>query len=324
MSALQHTEPRCFLPAIAKPPSRRQSTLRGLGQALRRMLQRVPASPDWSQPNPLLSPQILDLLSDEDLEQLMELNIIASGGAALTWNFEPFAGNGLLLLSDLDSRRFDREYVWVRKNTESGSWRLADSVVVNQGERVLDLGCGSGLNALRLAMRGAISTGIDINPRAIALADINALLNGLTCSTFMHRGWDDLSPEPYDLVISQPPFDPVLPNSNPAYAFGGGREFGLEFTGTILRKFQPRADGRRLHLYVHSFLSDAWALLERCIEKNVDSRSNISLTMLKRYDFDAWWAKYRDRHGLTGAHDVPNSWRRFNGVGAFFLRISYR
>lgn len=48
-----------------------------------------------------------------------------------------------------------------------------------QGRRVLDLGTGSGLVAIAAAMAGAEVRAVDINPRAIAAAELNAQANGV-------------------------------------------------------------------------------------------------------------------------------------------------
>jgi ubiquinone/menaquinone biosynthesis C-methylase UbiE len=41
---------------------------------------------------------------------------------------------------------------------------------IKPGERVLDIGCGTGDQAIYFAKKGAIVTGIDINPKMIELA----------------------------------------------------------------------------------------------------------------------------------------------------------
>jgi len=49
-----------------------------------------------------------------------------------------------------------------------------------QGQRVLDVGCGAGTDLVRFARGGALVTGVDISPSAIALARRNFDLQGLT------------------------------------------------------------------------------------------------------------------------------------------------
>ena len=56
---------------------------------------------------------------------------------------------------------------------------LAEAIAANvvNGSRVLDVGTGSGVAAIRAAACGGDVTAIDINPEAIRCARINALLN---------------------------------------------------------------------------------------------------------------------------------------------------
>jgi SAM-dependent methyltransferase len=49
-----------------------------------------------------------------------------------------------------------------------------------RGQRVLDVGCGAGTDLVRFARGGALVTGVDISPSAVALARQNFLQQGLT------------------------------------------------------------------------------------------------------------------------------------------------
>src|SRR6185369_7553932 len=70
----------------------------------------------------------------------------------------------------------------------------------------LDLGCGAGACAIVLSRCAARVVGTDINPRAVALARINAAINGVTNAEF--REGDLFAPiagEAFDMIASQPP-----------------------------------------------------------------------------------------------------------------------
>jgi ubiquinone/menaquinone biosynthesis C-methylase UbiE len=73
-------------------------------------------------------------------------------------------------------------------------------------QHVLDLGCGSGALTLRAAARGARVTGMDINPRMLALARENADRAGLSARVELYqRGVAELGgeeAESYDTVVS--------------------------------------------------------------------------------------------------------------------------
>ena len=72
---------------------------------------------------------------------------------------------------DLASRRVEfveRSFDWMTRKFE-----------LNESSRVIDLGCGPGLYANRLARRGAKVTGVDISPRSIEYAREQAAKDGL-------------------------------------------------------------------------------------------------------------------------------------------------
>lgn len=90
---------------------------------------------------------------------------------------------------------------------------IASSTV--NGRRVLDVGTGSGVAAIRAAACGGQVTAIDINPEAIRCARINALLNHVDARIDLRLG-DLFAPvegERFDMVVCNPPFFQGTPNS---------------------------------------------------------------------------------------------------------------
>jgi release factor glutamine methyltransferase len=59
------------------------------------------------------------------------------------------------------------------------SYLFVDNIHVKAGERVLDLGTGSGVLAVSAAKQGVDVVAIDINPHAVRAAKANAKLNGV-------------------------------------------------------------------------------------------------------------------------------------------------
>jgi len=81
---------------------------------------------------------------------------------------------------------------------------LAEAVA---GERVLDMGTGSGVNAILAAKRGAYVTAVDINPMALEAAKENVSRNGLDgCVEVRHSDVFDNVKETFDLIVFDPPF----------------------------------------------------------------------------------------------------------------------
>ncbi len=72
------------------------------------------------------------------------------------------------------------------------------------GGRALDVGCGTGRVAFRLAARGYRVEGIDIEPRAVELAQRMAAARAVPACAFRvgdYRNPAEVSPEAYDLVV---------------------------------------------------------------------------------------------------------------------------
>jgi release factor glutamine methyltransferase len=95
-----------------------------------------------------------------------------------------------------------------------------------EGRRVLDMGTGSGIIALRCAARGATVTAADINPDAVATSKSNADRNGLVIRAVLSDLFDALKGESFDLIVINPPYYPKDPVGMAEYAWFCGEDFG--------------------------------------------------------------------------------------------------
>src|SRR5688572_18176961 len=83
----------------------------------------------------------------------------------------------------------------------------AVSSEVRAGDRVLDVGTGSGVNAVVAAARGATVLGLDINADAVTCARQNAERNGLSSTaTFRVSDLFDGVKGLFDVIVFDPPF----------------------------------------------------------------------------------------------------------------------
>jgi HemK-related putative methylase len=105
----------------------------------------------------------------------------------------------------------------------SDSAILADAVPQRDGELVLDLCTGTGIQALAVAGRAAQVVAIDIGRRAAALAAVNAAFNAVA-NVEVRRGdlYAPVRGQRFDLVLANPPFVPGR-RRGPAYHSGGPR-----------------------------------------------------------------------------------------------------
>jgi methylase of polypeptide subunit release factors len=102
------------------------------------------------------------------------------------------------------------------------SANLAQLVVHRAVDNALDLGTGSGVQALQLAGRARHICATDVNPRALELAELSFALSGLD-GVELKQGslFEPVRGRTFDLIVSNPPFV-VSPDGRFAY-----RESGL-------------------------------------------------------------------------------------------------
>lgn len=99
---------------------------------------------------------------------------------------------------------------------------------------VLDLGCGAGSLALLAARRGASPVcGTDLNPRAVAMALLNARLNGIAAEFLAGDGYAPVAGRRFARVLSQPPYV-IQPPGTPAVTFLHGGEAGDAVSSRVL------------------------------------------------------------------------------------------
>ena len=110
--------------------------------------------------------------------------------------------------------------------------------------KVLELGTGTGIIGIYCAKRGSIVTAVDINERALALAEKNAGLNGVAERIkFVRSDLFENVNGIFDTIVFNPPY---LPEEEPEdIALDGGRE-GYELAERFLRSFKEhiKEDGR--------------------------------------------------------------------------------
>ncbi|MDO8339601.1 MAG: methyltransferase [Candidatus Burarchaeum sp.] len=135
---------------------------------------------------------------------------------------------------------------------------LARRLEVKEGDDVLDIGTGSGIQAIVCASKGAEATAVDINSRALDFAKFNAALNGVQGRIRFVKSdmFANLGNEKYDLIVTNPPFIAV-PSPSSWFLHGAAGSDGLG----ALRKFLPGAQSRlkpdgRLQIISNSFVRE--------------------------------------------------------------------
>ncbi len=95
--------------------------------------------------------------------------------------------------------------VFSKKMIDFGSQVLLSCLAFQPGETVLDVGCGYGPLGLSLAKaQGVHATMVDVNTRALDLAQKNAAFNQVEATIFQSNVYDQVE-GCFDHIISNPP-----------------------------------------------------------------------------------------------------------------------
>ena len=102
-----------------------------------------------------------------------------------------------------------RPGVFSHRRLDTGARCLIESMEILAGDRILDLGCGSGGVGIAAALRAPDTqlTLMDVNPRALSCAEWGCLQNGVTDFDLKLNAEVQVdAPGSYDWVLTNPPY----------------------------------------------------------------------------------------------------------------------
>jgi methylase of polypeptide subunit release factors len=173
-------------------------------------------------------------LAPLELERLERMGLVAPAAEGVEATIDLLPWNGLRIASDpaaTDLPPTREDYVI---GVHPPTVTLAELTPRRAARAALDVGTGSGVQALLAAAHCERAVGTDVNPRAVDFARFNARLNGVANAEF--RAGDLFEPvadERFDLIVCNPPYV-ISPES--AYAFRDGRGRADAFCEELVRR----------------------------------------------------------------------------------------
>ncbi len=91
---------------------------------------------------------------------------------------------------------------------------LAQLTMRNPRGRALDLGAGCGIQSLHLSTHVSQVIATDLNPRACAMTNLTAALNGIMLDVRQGSLYEPVAGEGFDLIVTNPPYVMAPPDSS--------------------------------------------------------------------------------------------------------------
>jgi hypothetical protein len=166
---------------------------------------------------------------------LVELGLVERAGSDLAPLVDLYPYEGDLFATDRGDRSGEGDgagrYDAVMPLNMS-SHTLAQLVLTLPLERVLDVGTGCGIHAVRAARRAGQVVATDLNPRALRFAAFNAALNGASNIEFRQGNlWEPVAGETFDQILANPAFSLSVRQE---FLFRDGGLRGDRMTGALM------------------------------------------------------------------------------------------
>ncbi|MBU0761803.1 MAG: methyltransferase [Candidatus Altiarchaeota archaeon] len=140
------------------------------------------------------------------------------------------------------------------------SYLLAESFTAKG--RVLDVGCGSGIQSLTAAKTADYVLGIDINPEAVEVARHNTKLNNMNNVEFILSDLFSHVNGKFDTIIFNPPYLPGKDGGKHALAWDGGID-GSEVINQFIKNSGKHLTEDGIAYLLYSSLNDSDKILAK-------------------------------------------------------------
>lgn len=175
-------------------------------------------------------------LSSSFVDTALEMRLIEGAGGFLKSNVCLFPCYGNYLVTDHAAKNTAiNQVMWLWGE----SYVLGGLVKRTPRRRAVDLGTGSGIHAILAADHSMSVIGADINPRAVAFATFNAMLNGKRNAQFVLSDLFKSIDGTCDLLLANPPYAPDSA-AKPGDNFWSGGVQGTDLLRRIVESLPVR------------------------------------------------------------------------------------
>lgn len=192
----------------------------------------------------------------------------------------------------------------------NASQTLIGALAVERAAKAVDVGTGCGIVALHLSQLADVVVATDVNPRALAFAELTAALNGRSWDLRLGSFLEPIRDSDVDLVVANPPFVLGTPD-RPAVFRDGSPDLAARLAGEIAATLAPGGTGQFLGNWAYVGESDPGPtivaaagdadclVIERAV---VDLPTYVDLWVAEREDpqHERWVAGL----AATGAHAI--------------------
>lgn len=165
---------------------------------------------------------------------------------------------------------------------------ILSSILLNKKcQSALDLCSGSGVQSIILSRNSKRVESVDINKKAIKYSKINYLLNSIENITIEEKDIFTTFEKKYDLIVSNPPFIPIVPAMKYYSIAGAGGIFGYDKIMRILHIAQQSlTNNGELIISGEGLGIDGKLLLEKIIKEESKLSLSIKLYVLDEMDIN--------------------------------------
>ncbi len=184
--------------------------------------------------SPLTLAEAKKLFTSADLQKWIDAGLLAKTKKRVLPLVRITPYRKLFIVSDREWTAEARSRPDVVTGLTSDSIRLADFTIRRAADCTLDVGTGTGVQAMLAAKHSEQVVATDSNPRALEFARFNAALNGIDNIEFIEGElFEAVAGRTFDLILSNPPFS-VAPASSIAdgeMSLGGDESVQLFILG---------------------------------------------------------------------------------------------